>query len=105
MAQQHIPTAGFVPQTGTGSLITDHIWAVLFLENDLARDHIKAIRADDLKRQQWQETPQTEALGMAYWALRDIADKNLQLAKDDGKLLMCWEGSTLLAIARRGGAA
>ena len=105
MAQQHIHIAGFVPQTGTGSLITDHIWTVVFLENELARHRIRAMRSEAFKRQNYQETPETEALSTAYGALHDIAEKNLQLAKDDGKLLTCWEGSTLLAIARQGGAA
>jgi hypothetical protein len=100
MAQQHTPAEGIGKTVGA-----DHIWTVRHLENALARERIIAMRFMMLERTNWAESPETEALFIASCALRKEAERYLELAKSEGQLLMCWEGSTVLALASQGGAA
>jgi hypothetical protein len=104
MAQQAPQATGFVPKVGTGSVVTDNIYPILFLENQQAKERIFALRNAALHRNR-KNASDIAALSAAYWALKDVAEENLRKALDDGRLLMCWEGSGLLALASKGVAA
>lgn len=79
---------------------TDLIYVYLFLK---AQSHLDLINQKwvQLVRKTHRPTPYQDALAGAKWALTDRLEQQAVNAKNDGKLLFCFEGTTVL----QGGAA
>lgn len=82
---------------------TEHIFPILYIEairdHDTLDKHDSAYRA--LKRK---NIKVSRALWAGVCALDTVALKYLRSALNDGKLLMCWEGSKVIDLAKGGAA-
>jgi len=76
---------------------TDHIYPILYLEdleNCRLMDQLYARRCRQARR----SSQELSAIWASLCALEAQALRYLRTAKDDGKLLMCWEGSTVVNL-------
>ena len=95
------PKPGAVSTTSQPSIQidarTDHIYAIHYLQDIENLDNIQALHERLIRRAR----PNRQEINGAWaglCALGAAAHGNLRAAKADGKLLMCWEGSSVVNL-------
>ena len=85
---------------------SDYIYAIVTVEAEQAMFRLQAMLESAWKRSKWQDTPTTHALLRGICALHERYNNYLELAKEDGHLLMCFHDSKIVSLPRtKGGAA
>jgi hypothetical protein len=80
---------------------TWHIHPILYVKNTRAMVRLDNLYIAQIRRSKYRNTPTSDALWAGMCALNEKADTMLALARDDGLLLMCWEGSSIVEFYDR----
>jgi hypothetical protein len=97
MAQQDTPAAG--SGLSKNPARTDHIYPILYVQACKHLDILEKLHTKHCQRKR-ANSAEIAAIWMGTNALESESRKLLYEAQRDGKLLMCWDGSTVVNIPR-----